>query len=69
MKAQARTANQRGAKSLYFTTGLAEATETLAVFAACCLFPGWFAVLAWAFTAICLYTAASRIVLAIKMFG
>ena len=29
----------RGAKSLYFTTGLAEATETIAVFLAFCLFP------------------------------
>ena len=60
---------QRGAKSLYFTTGLAEATETLAMFAACCLFPGQFAVIAWVFAVICFYTAASRIVLAIKMFG
>ena len=60
---------QRGAKSLYFTTGLAEATETLAVFAALCLFPGQFAPIAWVFGVACLYTAASRIVLAIKMFG
>jgi phosphatidylglycerophosphate synthase len=60
---------QRGAKSLYFTTGLAEATETLAMFAACCLFPGQFAVIAWIFAVICFYTAVSRIVLAIKMFG
>ena len=61
--------SQRGAKSLYFTTGLAEATETLAVFAAFCLFPGQFAVIAWVFAVVCLYTAASRIVLAIKMFS
>lgn len=60
---------QRGAKSLYFTTGLAEATETLAVFAAFCVWPQHFAVIAWVFAAICLYTAASRIVLAIRMFG
>ena len=60
---------QRGAKSLYFTTGLAEATETLAVFAAFCLFPGAFAPIAFVFAAICFYTAASRIVLAIRMFG
>ncbi len=60
---------QRGAKSLYFTTGLAEATETLAVFAAFCLFPAYFSPIAWVFSALCFYTAASRIVLAIKMFG
>lgn len=61
--------DQRGAKSLYFTTGLAEATETLAVFAACCLWPAAFPTIAWIFAVICFYTAASRIVLAIKMFG
>ena len=59
----------RGEKSIFFTTGLAEATETLAVFVAFCLFPGWFAVLAYAFAAVTLYTAVSRIVLAAKSFG
>lgn len=57
------TTDQRGEKSLFFTTGLAEATETIAVFVAACLFPGWFPVLAWVFAAICLYTALSRIVM------
>jgi phosphatidylglycerophosphate synthase len=61
--------DQRGSKSLYFTTGLAEATETLAVFAACCLWPAAFPTIAWIFAVICFYTAASRMVLAIKMFG
>jgi phosphatidylglycerophosphate synthase len=51
----------RGAKSIYFTTGLAEAGETLAFFAAFCLFPQWFAPLAWLFAALCLYTALARI--------
>lgn len=59
----------RGEKSLLFTTGLAEATETIAVFAAFCLFPGWFAPVAWAFAAVCLWTALSRIVLAWRAFG
>jgi phosphatidylglycerophosphate synthase len=57
------TTDQRGEKSLFFTTGLAEATETIAVFVAACLFPSWFPVLAWVFAAICLYTALSRIVM------
>lgn len=61
--------DQRGSKSLYFTTGLAEATETLAVFVACCLWPAAFPTIAWIFAVICFYTAASRMVLAIKMFG
>lgn len=53
-----------GEKSIFFTTGLAEATETLAVFVLMCLVPGWFAVIAWIFAAICFYTALSRIVMA-----
>lgn len=61
--------DQRGSKSFYFATGLAEATETLAVFAAFCLFPGQFTPIAWVFAALCFYTAASRILLAIKMFS
>ena len=59
----------RGAKSLFFTTGLAEATETIAVFVAFCLFPAWFAILAYAFAALTAYTALSRVVLAWQVFG
>ena len=54
---------------MLFTTGLAEATETLAVFAAFCLWPDWFAAIAYGFAAICLYTALSRIVHAARVFG
>jgi phosphatidylglycerophosphate synthase len=59
----------RGRKSIFFTTGLAEASETILVFVACCLAPQWFPVIAWVFGAICLYTALSRIVLAWRSFG
>ena len=52
----------RGVKSIYFTTGLAEASETFVVFGLFCLWPAWFAPVAWAFAVICLYTALSRIV-------
>lgn len=58
----------RGSKSLYFTTGLAEATETLAVFVLACLFPSWFPALAWIFAVIVVYTAFSRVVLAARTF-
>lgn len=58
------TTDARGAKSFFFTTGLAEATETIAVFLAFCLFPTWFPVLAALFAGVCLYTALSRIMLA-----
>jgi phosphatidylglycerophosphate synthase len=59
----------RDEKSLYFTTGLAEGTETIAVFAAFCLFPGAFPVIAYVYAAICFYTALSRIILAGRVFS
>jgi phosphatidylglycerophosphate synthase len=58
----------RGPKSFYFTTGLAEAGETLAVFAVFCLLPGWFAPVAYGFAAICLMTAFFRILQARRAF-
>ncbi|MCU0931336.1 MAG: CDP-alcohol phosphatidyltransferase family protein [Serpentinimonas sp.] len=48
-------------KSLYFLGGLTEATETIAVFAAMCLWPQHFAVLAYGFAALCALTTAMRI--------
>ncbi|MEZ5871605.1 MAG: CDP-alcohol phosphatidyltransferase family protein [Nitratireductor sp.] len=60
--------NARGSKSLFFTTGLAEASETLAVFVAMCLFPEWFGLIAAGFAAVVFYTAFSRIVLASRNF-
>ncbi len=59
----------RGLKSLFFTTGLAEATETIAVFVLFCLVPQWFTPLAYAFAALTVYTTVSRIVLAGRQFG
>lgn len=63
------TSTARGEKSVYFTTGLAEATETLAIFAAFCLFPTWFAPIAWGFAVLCLWTAFWRIAGARRAFG
>jgi len=59
---------KRGPKSLYFTGGLLEGTETIAFFVALCLWPGWFAPLAWIFGALCFVTAASRLALAHSVF-
>jgi len=58
----------RGVKSLYFTGGLLEGTETIAFFIVLCLLPAWFAPLAWAFGALCFITAASRVLLAWRVF-
>lgn len=60
--------SDRGAKSLYFTTGLAEGTETILIFVALCLFPSLFSWIAYFFAAVCFYTAFSRIVQASAEF-
>jgi phosphatidylglycerophosphate synthase len=61
-------AAQRGLKSLaypdkgiYYLGGLTEATETLACFAAMCLWPGRFALFAWVFAGLCVLTIAMRL--------
>lgn len=48
-------------KSFYFLGGLTEATETIAAFAAMCLWPQWFAPIAYGFAALCGITTALRI--------
>lgn len=57
-----------GVKSLYFTGGLLEGTETIAFFILLCLLPGWFVPLAVGFGVLCLVTALARVLLAAKVF-
>lgn len=59
----------RGKKSIFFTTGLAEASETLFVFILFCLFPAWFVTIGIIFALICFYTALSRIIEARSTFA
>ncbi len=59
----------RGTKSLYFTGGLLEGTETIAFFAALCLWPALFPMLSLLFGALCFVTASARILLARQVFG
>ena len=49
-------------KSFYFLGGLTEATETLITFVAMCLWPHWFAPLAYGFAALCALSTVLRIV-------
>ena len=58
----------RGEKSLYFTAGLLEGTETIAFFLILCLVPWAFAPLALVFGSLCLVTALSRVLLARRSF-
>ncbi len=51
----------QGVKSLYYSNGLLEGTETIGFFVLLCLFPGGFAPLALIFAALCLLTAILRL--------
>ena len=59
----------RGEKSLYFTTGVMEGTETIVFFVLFILFPPWFSVLAYLCAALCMVTCFARIMLAWRIFG
>lgn len=48
-------------KGLYYLGGLTEATETLACFVAMCLWPAWFAALAYGFSVLCALTLVARL--------
>ncbi|SEM86724.1 Phosphatidylglycerophosphate synthase [Gemmobacter aquatilis] len=63
------TTRARGEKSLYFTAGLLEGTETIVFFTLLCLWPYGFAPLAWGFGALCFATALGRVALAWRVFG
>jgi phosphatidylglycerophosphate synthase len=55
-------------KSIYFTVGLAEGTETILFFIAMMLFPAWFPILAYAFAGLTLMSAVARVVVAWHAF-
>ena len=58
----------RGEKSLYFTGGLLEGTETILFFVVLCLWPALFSPLAWGFGLLCFVTASARVMLARRVF-
>lgn len=60
--------NAHGKKSFFYSTGLAEGTETIAVFIAMCLFPAWFGVIAYVYAVLCVLTVFQRSALAVLMF-
>ncbi|CAN1519224.1 PgsA Phosphatidylglycerophosphate synthase [Paracoccaceae bacterium] len=62
------TTRSRGEKSLYFTAGLMEGTETIAVFVVMVLWPPLFVPLAWVFGVLCIVTALARVILARRVF-
>lgn len=57
-----------GRKSFFYSTGLAEGTETIAVFITMCLFPAWFALLAYGYATLCVLTVFQRSAMAAASF-
>ena len=61
--------DRQGIKSLYYSSGLLEGTETIAFLAIICVLPTFFAPLAWTFGALCILSAAARVLNARHLLG
>lgn len=62
------TTEAHGRKSFFYSTGLAEGTETIAVFIAMCLLPAWFGAIAYGYAALCVLTVIQRSAMAAAQF-
>jgi phosphatidylglycerophosphate synthase len=58
-----------GAKSFFYSTGLAEGTETILCFVAMCLWPQHFAAIAYGYAGLCCLTVLQRSLMARRQFG
>lgn len=58
------TGSSRGIKSIYFTAGFMEGTETILFFMGMILMPRWFPILAYAFAGLTFMSALARMMLA-----
>lgn len=61
--------SSQGSKSLYFSNGLLEGTETIGFFVLLCLLPQHFSTLGWIFGTLCFATATLRMLAAYKIFN
>jgi phosphatidylglycerophosphate synthase len=62
------TTEAHGKKSFFYSTGLAEGAETIAVFIAMCAMPEWFGGLAYAYAGLCVLTIIQRSAMAVSTF-
>ena len=62
------TTEAHGKKSFFYSTGLAEGAETIAVFIAMCLAPQWFGAIAFAYAGLCVLTVIQRSAMAVAAF-
>lgn len=58
----------QGQKSLFYSNGILEGTETIVFFVILCLLPAYFSPLAWIFGALCFATATLRIYAAKQIY-
>lgn len=58
----------QGQKTLYYSNGILEGTETIVFFVLLCLFETYFASLAWVFGTLCFLTATLRIYAAKQIY-
>jgi phosphatidylglycerophosphate synthase len=56
-------------KGFFYLGGLTESTETVIIFVIMCLFPRYYASVAYVFAALCIVTTITRIVGGIKVLG
>ena len=59
----------RGKKSMYYLGGLTEGFETILVLVLMCIWPAYFAVMAYIFAALCWITTATRLYWAVEVFN
>ncbi len=57
-----------GAKSFFYSTGLAEGAETILAFVLMCLLPSWFPLIATVFAGLCALTVIQRSLIARRNF-
>lgn len=57
-----------GKKSIYYSGGLTEGSETLIAFSLACIFPSWFSVICYVFGTLCFVTGGTRIGAALANF-
>lgn len=62
------TTDAHGAKSFFYSTGIVEGSETIAVFVIMALLPAQFPLLAWVFAGLCVLTALQRTAFALRIF-
>ncbi|MEO9468404.1 CDP-alcohol phosphatidyltransferase family protein [Parasphingorhabdus sp.] len=65
---QGKSTSAHGQKSFFYSTGIAEGTETIAAFLLMCLFPTWFSYIAGTYAVLCVITVFQRSLLAQRTF-